>query len=61
VDPAFDFAVFDEVLDASAFPAFDSAALDGFDDRDDFATGLSFHLRWASRRETYLALGLWSP
>jgi hypothetical protein len=38
VEPAFDLAGFEDELDASVFPAFESTAFEGFDDRDDFAT-----------------------
>ena len=37
VEPAFDLAGFEDELDASVFPAFESTAFEGFDDRDDFA------------------------
>jgi hypothetical protein len=37
VEPAFDLDVFDEELDASVLPAFDSDAFEGFPELADFA------------------------
>jgi hypothetical protein len=43
--PASDLAGFEDELDASVFPAFDSAAFEGVDDRDALAIRCSFHLK----------------